>query len=328
MAAPDITLVIAGGELTMRASGTMTSVQKELDEARIHSWLPEELSEKVKIVDWSHQPSSHYSMRMAADLVDLLSKQVTGGASAVVVACGADAIEEMAYLADLLWIYPQPLIFAATLTPPDEHGGEPALVLREALTAAAARETWGQGVLICSGGQLFAACDAVEVANYGRCGYDGTFRGAVGNVFGEHVILWQTARRSRVFDTPFTPARNVELLYATLGGGERLLQMLAESEKSIDGLVIAGFGGGNVYPAWMAFIKSLVRDDVPVVAVSRCSRGCVLDGQVFEGSFAKLAEIGVMNGGPLTPVQARIKLAVGIGAGLKGEDLQNYLLNR
>jgi len=328
MAAPDITLVIAGGELTMRASGTMTSVQKELDEARIHSWLPGELSEKVKIVDWSHQPSSHYSMRMAADLVDLLSKQVAAGASAVVVACGADAIEEMAYLADLLWIYPQPLIFAATLTPPDEHGGEPALVLREALTAAAARETWGQGVLICSGGQLFAACDAVEVANYGRCGYDGTFRGAVGNVFGEHVILWQTARRSRVFDTPFTPARNVELLYATLGGGERLLQMLAESEKSIDGLVIAGFGGGNVYPAWMAFIKSLVRDDVPVVAVSRCSRGCVLDGQVFEGSFAKLAEIGVMNGGPLTPVQARIKLAVGIGAGLKGEDLQNYLLNR
>ena len=328
MAAPDITLVIAGGELTMRASGTMTSVQKELDEARIHSWLPGELSEKVKIVDWSHQPSSHYSMRMAADLVDLLSKQVAAGASAVVVACGADAIEEMAYLADLLWIYPQPLIFAATLTPPDEHGGEPALVLREALTAAAARETWGQGVLICSGGQLFAACDAVEVANYGRCGYDGTFRGAVGNVFGEHVILWQTARRSRVFDTPFTPARNVELLYATLGGGERLLQMLAESEKSIDGLVIAGFGGGNVYPAWMAFIKSLVRDDVPVVAVSRCSRGCVLDGQVFEGSFAKLAEIGVMNGGPLTPVQARIKLAVGIGAGLKGEELQNYLLNR
>ena len=212
MAAPDITLVIAGGELTMRASGTMTSVQKELDEARIHSWLPGELSEKVKIVDWSHQPSSHYSMRMAADLVDLLSKQVAAGASAVVVACGADAIEEMAYLADLLWIYPQPLIFAATLTPPDEHGGEPALVLREALTAAAARETWGQGVLICSGGQLFAACDAVEVANYGRCGYDGTFRGAVGNVFGEHVILWQTARRSRVFDTPFTPARNVELL--------------------------------------------------------------------------------------------------------------------
>ena len=35
MAAPEIALVIAGGELTMQASGTMTSVQKEIDEARI-----------------------------------------------------------------------------------------------------------------------------------------------------------------------------------------------------------------------------------------------------------------------------------------------------
>lgn len=328
MAAPDISLVIAGGELTMRSTGTMTSVQKDVDEARISAMLPKELAERVKIVDWSHQPSSHYSIRLAADLVDLLSKQVTGGASAVVAVCGADAVEEMAYLADLLWIYPQPLIFAASLTPPDENGGEAALVLREALAAASAPETWGQGVLLCSGGQLFAACDAVQVANYGRCGYDGTFRGAVGSVVGGRVILWQTARRSRVFETPFTPARNVELLYATLGGGERFLQVLTESERSIDGLVIAGFGGGNVYPAWMAHIKALVRDDVPVVAVSRCARGCVLGSQLFEGSFAKLAEIGVMNGGPLTPAQARIKLAVGLGAGLKGADLQNYLLNR
>ena len=90
MAAPDISLVIAGGELTMRSTGTTTSVQKEVDEARISLLLPKELAERVKIVDWSHQPSSHYSIRMAADLVDLLSKQVTGGASAVVAACGID----------------------------------------------------------------------------------------------------------------------------------------------------------------------------------------------------------------------------------------------
>ena len=85
MAGPDISLVIAGGELGMKASGTTTSVQKEADEPRIRAWLPEELSARVKIVDWSHQPSSHYSVRMTADLIDLLSKQVSGGASAVVV---------------------------------------------------------------------------------------------------------------------------------------------------------------------------------------------------------------------------------------------------
>jgi L-asparaginase len=329
MAGPDISLVIAGGELVMKASGTTTSVQKEADEPRIRAWLPEELSARVKIVDWSHQPSSHYSVRMTADLIDLLSKQVSGGASAVVVFCGSDAVEEMAYLADLLWIYPQPLIFAATLTPPGEtEGGEAVTILREALAAAAARETWGQGVLVCSGGELFAASDAVEVANYGRCGFDGTFRGAVGSVVEGHVVLWQAPRRSRIFDAPFTPARNVELLYASLGGGERFLQMLTENPHSIDGLVLAGFGSGNVYPAWVAHIKALVRENVPVVVVSRCARGCVLDKHSFEGSFSKLSELGVMSGGLLTPEQARLKLAVGLGAGLKDQELQNYLLDR
>lgn len=325
----DITLVIAGGEIMLRPAGTVAPVQKEADEARIRSWLPPHMADKVRIVDWSHQPSSHYSVRMTTDLVDLLSRQVAGGAQGVVVCCGSDTVEEMAYLADLLWIYPQPLIFSVSLTPPGEtEGGEAVTVLHESLAAACAHETWGQGVLVCSGGHLYAASDTVETANYGRCSYDGMFRGAVGAVLGEKVLLWQTVKRSRVFDAPFVPARSVEVLYATLGGGERFLQMLTEGGKSVDGLVIAGFGGGNVYPAWTAHIKSLVKSGTPVVVTSRCPRGCVHGKNQYEGSFIKLSEMGVLDGGTLSPLQARLKLSVGLGAGLKGADLQNYLLDR
>lgn len=329
MSTQNMTLVIAGGELTMTRNGTTTSVQAEFDEQLVRSWLPPAISEAVTIVDWSHQPCSHYSVRMTADLVDLLSQRVIGGAHAVVVACGTDAVEEMAYLADLLWVYPQPLIFAASHTPPDVPGSDAVIVLCEALYAAQARETWGQGALVCAGGQLFAASDIVENANYGRCGFGGTFRGALGSVVGEKVFLWQAPKRSRVFDVPFTPARSVELLYATLGGGERFLQLLTEDDKKrIDGLVVAGFGGGNVYPAWTPYLKALVRDGIPVVVVSRCPQGCVFTSESFEGAFSRMSEFGIMSGGFLTGEQARLKLAVGIGAGLKGEDLQNYLLDR
>ncbi len=328
MPTQNITLVIAGGELTMTGAGSTTQIKNEFDEQLIRSWLPPSVSESVTIVDWSHQPCSHYSVRLTADLVDLLSQRVVGGAHAVVVSCGTDAVEEMAYLADLLWVYPQPLIFATSHTPPDAPGSDAVTVLCEAIYAARARETWGQGALVCAGGRLFAASDIVENANYGRCGFDGTFRGAIASIVGENVFVWQAPKRSRVFDAPFTPARDVEVLYATLGGGERFLQLLAEDERRLDGLVVAGFGGGNVYPAWTPYLKTIARAGVPVVAVSRCPQGCVFSSESFEGSFSKLSEFGVMSGGFLTPEQARLKLAVGIGAGLKGDDLQNYLLDR
>jgi len=47
----------------------------------------------------------------------------------------------------------------------------------------------------------------------------------------------------------------------------------------------------------------------------------------YEGSAQKLIEFGVLSGGSLTPLQARLKLAVGIGMHLTGRDLQKYLLD-
>lgn len=329
MADQNISLVIAGGEITMGpADGTVLS-QQSISAETIRSWIRPELAESVILLDWSHQPSSHYSVRMTADLIELLSQQVESGAHAVVVFCGSDAVEEMAYLADLLWVYPQPLIFAATHVPAGAPGSDALTVLNEALLTAQSREAWGQSVLVCAGGQIFAASDIVEYADYGRLGFTGNFCGTIGAVVAGRVHLWQAPKRRKIFDAPFTPARNVELLYASLGAGEHFLQLLTgDKGNSIDGLVIAGFGGGHVYPAWVPYLKTLVRGGIPVVVVSRCLKGCVTEDVSFEGAFLKLKEFGVMSGGFLSPLQARLKLAVGIGANLKGEELQKYLLDQ
>ncbi len=323
-----ISLVISGGELSMgMENGVMTS-QQRIPTETIQSWIPACYADSVELLDWSHQPSSHYSVRMTADLVELLEQKVVGGANAVVVFCGSDAVEEMAYLADLLWRYPQPVIFAVTHTPPGAPGSDALTVLNEALLLASAREAWGHGVMVCAGGSIFAASDFIETANYGRCGYEGNFQGAIGNIVNGQVFVWHTPRRSKIFDAHFMPARNVELLMASLGAGEKFLQLLTSAKPGlIDGLVIGGMGSGNVYPAWVQFLKTLVRSGLPVVMASRCSRGRVIENSSFEGSFQKLRELGVMSAGFLTPLQARLKLSVGIGAGLQGDALQGYLLD-
>lgn len=120
------------------------------------------------------------------------------------------------------------------------------------------------------------------------------------------------------------PAKDVEIIWASLGGGEVLLNLLTEEE--LDGIVLAAFGSGNVNPLWLPPIKNIVRRGIPVVLASRCQRGQVLPIYSYEGSALKLFKAGVLNGGHLSPLQARLKLAVGIGAGYTGDVLQQYLL--
>ena len=325
-----IALVIAGGQIGMRFNEQMNSWQPAITPEEMLEWLPGETAKKTFLVDWSHQPSSHYSIRMTADLVQVLSKSVIDGADGIVVTCGTDALEEMAYLADLYWAYPQPLVFTASIYPYDMPGSDVRLNLTQAVQASFSKECWGLGVLVCVQEQLFAASEITEIASQRRDAFAAPGRGPLAEFIGDKVNILRQYKRSKVLEGSMTPARDVELLSVSLGGGERLLDILTSDEKrELDGLVIAGFGNGHVPPSWIPRIKKLLKDEVPVVITTRCPEGHTREISFsFEGSMSRLLEMGVFEGGSLRPVQARLKLAAGLGAGLRRADLQQYLLEQ
>ena len=125
-----------------------------------------------------------------------------------------------------------------------------------------------------------------------------------------------------------SPARHVEILDVSLGGGDVLLLSLLDGRVSeLDGLVISAFGGGDVPPSWVPLLRKVMRAEIPVALASRCPMGRVQEGSIFEGSAAHLLEMGILSAGSLTPLQARIRLAVGLGAELAGQELRAYMLN-
>ena len=70
------------------------------------------------------------------------------------------------------------------------------------------------------------------------------------------------------------------------------------------------------------------QDGIPDVISSRCFMGRTRRFFNFEGSLNKLLELGVYDGGNLRPLQARLKLSAGLGAGLKGSELQKFLYSQ
>ncbi|HBG14714.1 MAG TPA: asparaginase, partial [Synergistaceae bacterium] len=104
-----IAFVGTGGTISMTFSSKQNGYVPTLSAQDLVEMLPADLKSDLQVIDWSHQPSSHYTIRMTTDLVELLRKLVKDGVSGIVVTCGTDSLEEMAYLTDLLWAYPQPV---------------------------------------------------------------------------------------------------------------------------------------------------------------------------------------------------------------------------
>jgi L-asparaginase len=60
-----IALVLAGGQIGMKFNPQTNTCQPNVTADEMLSWVPVEISEKIFVVDWSRQPSSHYTIRMS-----------------------------------------------------------------------------------------------------------------------------------------------------------------------------------------------------------------------------------------------------------------------
>jgi len=313
-----------GGTISMTYSEKQEGFTPTLSAQDLANMLPGDFTENLQVIDWSHQPSSHYTIRMTADLVELLRKLVKEGASGIVVSCGTDSLEEMAYLTNLLWPYPQPVVFTGSMQPPGLQGSDAIANLTQSLRAASSECLWGMGVTACFQDQLFAASEVVKEVAHRRDAFSAPGRGPVADFIGDSIRVIRKPGRPRSIEGSIIPARDVEIIWASLGGGDWTLSCLSKS-KNLEGLVLAGFGAGNIPPSWIQYLKPLLKNDIPVVITTRCRRGHTTTLYGFEGSTKRLLELGVMDGAGLRPEHARLRLAVGLGGNFSREDLQLYL---
>ena len=100
-----------------------------------------------------------------------------------------------------------------------------------------------------------------------------------------------------------------------------LLKVYAGMEASIvsavmasgyDGLVLEGFGQGNVPPEVAEVVTELVQNGIPVVLVSRCFNGITEGVYSYEGGGKQLEDAGVIFANGINGQKARLKLLIGL----------------
>src|SRR5690606_27006721 len=190
-------------------------------------------------------PSASISCENVLTALQWASDQVEMGASGVVLTQGTDTIEETAYLMDLYWQRPEPLIVTGAMRPPRAAGADgPANLLAAVLTAASTHSR-ERGVLVVMNDVIHAArhvrkrhTTAVQAFESPESGPQGMLTEGAVRYF--HSAVPPVPRLAE----PALNTRNVRvaILQTWLGDTGELADMVRHAQY--DGLVIAGLGGG------------------------------------------------------------------------------------
>ena len=321
-----IVVLLAGGRIVQRIDG------QELKDEELYALLPDDVKSHTVFQKWSFQPVSNYTLRMCAELMTMITSYVHDeGARGVVVTCGVSLLAEMSYFADLVWDLNPPLIFTGSIFSAGTTNSETSTRLTQSIRAALSGSCTGKGALICIQDAIYAPADVLRISNFNRAGllaFPESPLGVFSQPSGQYISLRYP--RHRYTQKMLHPvARNIPILTASLGDSELILRSLLDKRfEELDGLIISGLGDGDVPSSWIPLLRKIMKSDIPIVLTSRYPDGIVQATENYEGSASQLLEMGLINGGMLSPYQARIKLAVGKSAGLEGKSLADYMSGR
>jgi L-asparaginase len=236
-------------------------------------------------------------------LRELLSQSDVDGA---VVTHGTDTMEEACFLADLLVDSDKPLIFTGAQLAHDHPQSDGPRNLINSIRAAASEQTKRLGAMICFNGELHAARDVTKVHTAAVETFQSYHHGALGIVDGDQVIIYRRPE-FRLHLQPKHLDRRVEILTAALGVDGRVVD--SACEMGVEGLVVEGFGRGNVSAEFGQALNRACRAGLPVVLTSRCSVGRV--SPIYGGGGGggrDLEAAGVIFAGDLKAPKARLLL--------------------
>ena len=218
---------------------------------------------------------------------------------AVVVTHGTDTMEETAYLADLFHTDERPVVFTGAQFPADAPNADGPRNIEDALRVAADPSSRGKGTLVVLGGRMWSARGIFKVSTDNPIAFDTT-----------HPDLPRP-----VIDADISAVAHARVDAFTLYPGVSPGLIAAAVSQNAAGIVLAATGSGNTHPDVTAQVAQAVHDGVVVVVTSRVPYGPIVPTYGGGGGAVDLERAGAIISRWLRAPQARIALAVLLGAG-------------
>lgn len=275
----------------------------------------------VESYTFSNLPGPHMTPDTMLELsryieVILLREDIEG----VVVTHGTDTLEETAYFLDLAIENEKPIVVTGAMRNSSELGYDGPANLAASICTVISPESRGRGVLICFNGELHCASEVTKTNSMSLNAFNSPNFGPIGVVDDNRVIFYRNKINKQHFKVEKIGVK-VDLIKCVTGMNPKILDFYIS--EGTHGFIIEAMGRGNVPPDMVPGIKKALDMNIPVVIVSRCYQGRVLDSYGYPGGGKNLRNLGVILGDNLPGQKARIKLILALTQTNDLEEIKN-----
>jgi len=310
MRKPKVLLVSTGGTISSKYDPG-TGYSPVVTAQELNSSIPgiDEFAE-IETIQFCNVLSFALEPYHILELVKLIKDRISeGDFTGAVVTQGTATMEETSYLADLIWDIDKALVFTGSMLSASERDWDGSRNIFNSVLVAAAPSAKNKGVLVCMAGEIHAARDVSKIHKSSLCTFVSQNSGPLGVVANNRVIFY----RSPLFRKAVTPVKSletdVEIVKVSLGTSSKLIDLLISG--GYKGIVLESFpGGGGVTPQIMKSIKDAQYKEIVFVQTPRSPMGTSISRASGGCGPWDLRQCGVINGGDLTSVKARILLMV------------------
>ena len=309
---PAVRLIATGGTISSHPAGRLTA-------AELVALVPSlDRHVRAETEQFSNLPSSELTvtawLALARRVNRLLDERPA--LAGVVVTCGTDTLEEVAYFLHLTVRHTRPVVVVGAMRPPGALGYDGAANLLHAFRAAAAPASLGRGVLVVLNAEIHSARDVTKAGAQGLDAFGSREYGRLGVVGYDRVVYHGRTDRRHTWRSEFDVSAidglpRVDVLLAYQGAPGDLI--LAAAARGAAGVVVAASGAGSMSPSQLEATRLVLRRGVTVVVASRTGGGRVVPRPAPRPRKRHLpAPPRRVMGEDLPPVKARILLMLAL----------------
>lgn len=278
---------------------------------------------EIEIREPFTMPGSDLSLHEAITLARAVrAAQKRPEVDGIVVLQGTDTMDEVPFFIHTTVHCEKPVVFTGSMKSARDRYSDALGNVYGAAMVAAHPHSRGRGVLVYFNETIFAAEEIVKMHS-SRIDAFHSFYGPLGGTIEDAVRYYRESTQGPVFE-----AENIDLdvpIFPCYTGVDGALFELY-LQRDLKGLVLEGYGTGNIPRYLQPLVQKALDRSIPVVLATRC-----IDGESFAcydhpGGGAELERLGVILSGSLTAYKSRIKTIAMLACGHSVDEIRAEFL--
>ena len=306
-----VAAIFTGGTISMKVDKRLSAAIPAMSSEEIMSLVTniDKIAE-IEIVPFARIPGPQMTpelmMELSQTVKDTIARDDICG---VIITHGTDSLEETAFFLDLNIKSDKPIIVVGSMRNASELGYDGPSNLSAAICTAVSEEAKNKGVLVVLNNEVNSAREVTKTHTMSLDTFKSFSFGPLGIVDNDEVIFYRDIMTHDHLLTEKVES-NVDLIKSVAGMNSNIIKFCIN--QGTKGIIIEAMGRGNLPPGMIEGIKDAVSKNIPVIIVSRCPMGRVLDSYGYEGGGKMLHDLGAIFGGDLNGQKARVKLMLAL----------------